>query len=547
MNHASISPDGNLLVAVGDEGRAFFMKRIIRSTDSKYPAYDWKEIANVGLKGTVSHDCCFSTAFSSSGHICTVASQFGTITIYQTDLIREGMEDHEAVIDVIQTSRPSVSNSQSYPMPGAPRSMAFSPQPWDLLAWAEDHGRISITDLRDGFRSRQTFELDVDSKALKRIGLFENNTPPTSSRLDLENQAAFIRRHQEALDSQDPLAAVQRAAQYMEDAAERRLRRSRGPNSGYNITTGSPLTEAERELLESLRVERLRETSGEASENVRPYSINYSNRTASNSPRTTQSFSFGQYVFNRGNSRSNQSSWGPPRRRDSVIMSQSSTERSSSSHPSSLTPGLAVPLSASPSRLSSTSASENQPLQETINSNTSQSDPWATISAAMTTNQGSGSPPRNSQSTTQSSSDPVLRYQLALMEANYNQRLVEQDADELWRHRLREMGREREMASRRERLRAIQHAASGLQEDSGSLTGVEVDRLAAQRARFRQIRERAVFSSEASVDIIGADMAFLAEMDAIINAGDREPDMPSRLHGEIGVQGVGWSVDGRWL
>ena len=72
MNHASISPDGKLLLAVGDRHTAFFWKRSQlpgASSDgaSSYARYEWHEIARLKLSVAELKDSCFSTAFSPSG------------------------------------------------------------------------------------------------------------------------------------------------------------------------------------------------------------------------------------------------------------------------------------------------------------------------------------------------------------------------------------------------------------------------------------------------------------------------------------------------
>ena len=75
MNHASISPDGKLLLAVGDRHTAFFRKRVrVPSASSDggppYARYEWHEIADIDLSFVKSReDCIFSTAFSPSGRM----------------------------------------------------------------------------------------------------------------------------------------------------------------------------------------------------------------------------------------------------------------------------------------------------------------------------------------------------------------------------------------------------------------------------------------------------------------------------------------------
>lgn len=71
MNHATLSPDHELLVAVGDEPRAFFCKKISLQGygESTYASYEWIEIAEPKLSLADSNDACFTTAWSPSGHV----------------------------------------------------------------------------------------------------------------------------------------------------------------------------------------------------------------------------------------------------------------------------------------------------------------------------------------------------------------------------------------------------------------------------------------------------------------------------------------------
>lgn len=53
-----------------------------------------------------------------------------------------------------------VSSSRAMKYPGAVRTMAFAPAPWDLLIWAESNERVCIADLRSGLMPRQTICLN---------------------------------------------------------------------------------------------------------------------------------------------------------------------------------------------------------------------------------------------------------------------------------------------------------------------------------------------------------------------------------------------------
>ncbi|MCJ1378341.1 hypothetical protein MMC17_001438 [Xylographa soralifera] len=422
MNHATISPDGNLLVACGDEPRAFFCKRrrlasLAVNGESVFARYEWHEIADPRLTVAASKDTCFSTAFSPSGNICTVASQAGTVTVFDSNLIKDNLEADEAVIDVFHSSRPGEDGE----MPGAVRSMAFGPGPWDLFAWAEDRGRVCVIDLRNNFQSRQTIELDVNATDIERAELLDvEDEFSTAEQRELEIEARFVQRHREALDAQDHLAAVNHAAEYMELAAERRrlqreMRDAGLPASYTDLANG--LTEGERQILDSLRVERQRRAEREAINqdmNDRPFSVHYlqpSDRGEMDFPATIQpsiphNTTIRQYMRERNLERTVDPRTDPPRRRTPVVISGSNPSHPSSSSSLSLTGVNPSTFSTSPSRLVSPNANSNSPRLSSSRSPSSPAlpvpstiaDPWQTISAAMAGSIGntmnSGSPGR---------------------------------------------------------------------------------------------------------------------------------------------------------
>ena len=132
INHASISPCGNLLIAVGDKPQAFFSRRFFTECFRKgrvFWDWEWQLISEPKLSLAHEKDSCFSTAFSPSGHICAAASQTGMITVFDTSLIGEDMYADEAVIAILRSSRPNPSNHR-VDRRGAIRSMSFSPEPW---------------------------------------------------------------------------------------------------------------------------------------------------------------------------------------------------------------------------------------------------------------------------------------------------------------------------------------------------------------------------------------------------------------------------------
>ncbi|KAL8717411.1 MAG: hypothetical protein Q9225_005342 [Loekoesia sp. 1 TL-2023] len=226
MNHASISPDGQILVAVGDEPTAFFYKQIATPTACTYGedgavSCVWQKITEFELFPATLNDACFTTAFSLSGHICAVAQQSGIVTLFDTGMIHEEIENDDAVLDVLESSRASVSSDYI----GAIRSMSFSPPPLTLLAWAEDRGRICVIDVRNPYRSRQTVDLDLDSPRLNRLNVTDldlEECENTVEQKQLEIEPLLLQRQREAIFAQDHLATAASVTDCIEWSAGRR-------------------------------------------------------------------------------------------------------------------------------------------------------------------------------------------------------------------------------------------------------------------------------------------------------------------------------------
>lgn len=403
MNHATISPDGSLLVAVGDEPHAYFYRRVaagrIQLDDVSFLVrHEWQLVANPVLQATGSGDkgMCFTSAFSPSGHICAVSSQDGTITVYDTSLIQTAEDDDEAVFKLFRSSR-SLSRLPVDQI--APRSMSFSPAPWDLLAWAEDHGRVCVADVRHAFQSRQTIALDVDDPEIDRAEIADLADDLIHPELRaLTTEARFVRQYREARDAQDDAAAVNYAADYIEASAERRRLqrevRARGPSNPEAISQG--LTDRERQLLDTLRTsrERMNESERAEAQQQSPFSINHippprwprlltedvsyeeylatmGHPTTSSATNSRASATLRDYIRERNLERSRTGDRTyQPRRRSSIVISNSNANEPTSS-PSDSRTGPSN-LTVSPSRLS------NPPAPPISNS-----DPWLTIEAAM--------------------------------------------------------------------------------------------------------------------------------------------------------------------
>lgn len=372
------------MVAVGDKPQAFFCRR---SLSASHPMQSsWRVIAEPKLSLAHSQDCCFSTAFSPSGHICAVASQSGIITIFDTSLVSEDMEPDEAVLEVIRSSRPCLSQDLS----GAVRSMSFGPSPWDLFAWAEDRGRVCVVDLRDAFRTRQTIELEIDCPSLERASISDLEEITLEQR-HMEIEAILVRRHRDALEAQDFTGTVSHGAEYIEFPVRREnSREAREDELSFAREEETPLTEGERHVLDAARTSRIQGNDQGRSEHLpTPFSINYNNPRGERSAEPAQSATQNSFLLNREigsiheymrqrNLDRNRNGERPyqPRRRSSVVISNGDhTNTSNSSHPSSLASvGTVTPtLSASPSRLPSTTEATAAP------SIPPSRDPWITI------------------------------------------------------------------------------------------------------------------------------------------------------------------------
>ena len=531
INHASISPDGGLLVAVGDINKVWFYRRIFRRKVSAQPCYEWKEIAAVRLVCTIRNDWCFSTAWSPSGHLCAVASQFGTITIFETSKIREDMDHTDAVLHYMKSSRPTITDPTRF-IPSAPRSMAFSPEPWDLLAWAEDHGRITIVDVRDNFASRQTIHVDVNSEKLER----EVYAAVSSTRLsDAERELLRVRRRGQALLSSDFESTAPNAIDYRASVAAHRNPRSTTIHGDGQLLPNSVMSESERELLELLGIEQARDNI-EARSATGPYSINYPNPShpsLSTGSVYAPPLTFGQYLLARTDSTSNPASWSTPRRQDSFVMPQSISERASrasAAHPSSFTPGLTLPLSASPSRLSDAGANDTDIRDPEAGHQVS------TLEAADNTADNHPPNPDEHRPRQRYLSNDLLRYShlrglerergtealsrwRTQMQSNSNQSTESRDLTEserFYREHARNWGRRiHELRERASQYREARTGSSGLgHEDTPSYTDdISNDIMLGSETISRM---RAAVQRHSTID-------------------------------EVDIQGIGWSWDGRYL
>ena len=536
INHASISPNGEILVAVGDVNDVWFYQRSIRKRLSGQPYFDWRELAAISLVSTVKNDWCFSTAWSPSGHMCIVASQFGVLTVFETSKIKKDMDHTDAIIYSMKSSRAVVCDPSAF-IPSAPRSMAFSPEPWDLVAWAEDHGRITIADLRDGFASRQTIEVDTTADNVERI----LPTLVTVIATQLQDTPVITgQQDQEALQPNDAENALQHAVQYLEGAAAQRSSPSTARYSSEPEPTSSNMAESEQYDVEIESEPREQEDGNE--EASTPYSINYSDPISETvSSPTQQPLTLGEYMLNRTDIGQMPASWSPPRRRrSSVVVSPYSGQgpdrdlRSAYQAPGRL---AHLPFSTSPSRLS----------EGPLDTNREYPGPTSFIHSIP------NSHPHNSDS---ASLQPVLQPS-SLEDHRPSHQGPRSDIPGL------SSGEARNRVA--EAMRRFNYPASTTRDSATT------DRLLREQARswgrrINELRERAGQLGVVGSGAIGTpDLSFLDQANDIVlgretisraraaaaagGAGTSSSSTVQRLSvdGEISIQGIGWSWDGRYL
>lgn len=295
MNHATLSPDGQLLVAVGDYNQAYFFQREVTGTTPQIPKphnrltsahVEWTLCSVVSLHATNSTAGYFTTAWSPNGRLVAVGSEGGYVTVLDVDvLLGSESGDEEAVVAVVPSSRPELPN-----YPGAVRSMLFAPGPWDMLIWAEDQGRVCIGDLRTGLKRKQVVELDPQDDKLRKTA-YEDVTAPDGPAVASVSSAAqtirdideleadFLRRYSHAAS---PLSSGSHSTAVHLIEARRRQRQQRdiaalravANTAGVNALEDDPrgLTAREQQILESLRTTRQRE---EARASGRSGNLNY--------------------------------------------------------------------------------------------------------------------------------------------------------------------------------------------------------------------------------------------------------------------------------
>lgn len=199
VNRAVCSPDGRLLIAVGDDPYLYIHEKTCINAQMKEPLgseyrgiYTWSRRNRIHLISQSKEDKSdnrgsFAACFSSSGQYLAVGTQYGAISIFDTTTMTN--PDVISLVASFTSSRPS--NTV-----GAVRAMEFAPGPVDLLAWTEDRGRVGIADMRNGCISRQIIHLDteedydhitlsdrgaLDPRLFRNSSLATNPTPPSTN------------------------------------------------------------------------------------------------------------------------------------------------------------------------------------------------------------------------------------------------------------------------------------------------------------------------------------------------------------------------------
>jgi hypothetical protein len=279
-------------------------------------------------------------------------------------------DPEDAILCSFRSSRPTLC--------GCVRSMAFSPAPWDLLAWTEDHGRIGVADVRQKFVRRQILKLDKSQGKTIHV---EDTTPAEYKDLALDEKL----RQQDLARPQTrrgPITDRDRSHSLLQEAqinsAQRRQHRELSSRRH-----GVELDARERSVLEALET-----TMDDVERSNQPYSVNYTS-----SPRYRPSSSsdpareYEVQLLNPG-PRS-----GPrvhqPRRRTSVVLSESTVNRHLvptesprarlSASPGRMTDDEDMPTMSTNDLTPTRGGSRAQPLPYNIPT----SDPWHVIQSAM--------------------------------------------------------------------------------------------------------------------------------------------------------------------
>lgn len=371
MNYALVSPDSTIIAAVGDSNEVFFYQRHdpdLSDPDDgvfEYVECDWRPLAVPKVpRGENTHDdFSFAVAFSSSGHLCAASSQGGAITIFDMQMIIKAKRPPEdAILCSFRSSRNDVW--------GCVRSMAFSPEPWELLAWAEDHGRIGIADVRQCFLRRQCIDLDQGAASTVSV---EDTTPSEIRNASVKDRLRH--QHLQRLRSQIAMGP---------ELSDNDRRQQMRPHP----ETGTDLDARERSVVEALQttIDDVEAGGPEA------FSINYNSSPRLRPSATSAADNSRQYEVQLLNPGSRYLGQREPRRRSSVILSEphrshhltvdEASRGMMTASPGPISDDGTVPPMSTNDLTPSANNSSSQPLPYNI----PPSDPWHVIEARLSAN-----------------------------------------------------------------------------------------------------------------------------------------------------------------
>ncbi|KAI1809906.1 hypothetical protein GGS20DRAFT_569948 [Poronia punctata] len=169
VNRSVISPDGKLLIAICDDPFLYIHTRCAVSWG--IGGYNWVQLPRIRLKDQSvrdQSDCrgSFAACFSPSGRYLAVGTQYGTISIFDTAAFAD--TERDPLVTYFNSARASTDS-------GAVRDMAFSPGPYDILAWTEHRGRFGVADARTNFTKRQIISIE-DHGAFDDILIRDRNS-----------------------------------------------------------------------------------------------------------------------------------------------------------------------------------------------------------------------------------------------------------------------------------------------------------------------------------------------------------------------------------